>query len=315
MKRIVPAWSGFAMALLVGMWLSVPAAAQSHQGGGGGSSGSSGGGSSSSSSGGGGGGGGSASSSGGSHDSGGGGSSTGTAVPRGDSGGSRGVNSASSGSVGSTRGGSDGTLVSGPSGGTRSRGEYRSDPITRGVSDPVPAYARPRDGRPIVGTAVERTTPLPVPGGRGLGGIYDPGYYYGGYYPYGFGGLGFGGFYGSNYGYYNPWFFDPFYGGFGGYGGYGAYSGGGDPQYSSSSVFGEAGSLRLKIKPREASVFVDGYYVGLVDEFDGAFQRLQIEAGPHRIEVRAPGYETLTFEVRLVPDRTTTYTGELKKIQ
>jgi hypothetical protein len=26
------------------------------------------------------------------------------------------------------------------------------------------------------------------------------------------------------------------------------------------------------------------------------------------------GYETLTFDVRIDPDRTTTYTGELKKI-
>ena len=62
-------------------------------------------------------------------------------------------------------------------------------------------------------------------------------------------------------------------------------------------------------------MFVDGYYVGLVDDFDGIFQKLNIEAGPHRIEIRAPGYETLSFEVRLVPDHTTTYTGELKKIQ
>jgi len=39
MKRNVPAWSGFAMALLVPMWLlSVPAAAQSHGSSGGGSS-------------------------------------------------------------------------------------------------------------------------------------------------------------------------------------------------------------------------------------------------------------------------------------
>ena len=54
---------------------------------------------------------------------------------------------------------------------------------------------------------------------------------------------------------------------------------------------------------------------GLVDEFDGLFQSLHLESGPHRVEVRAPGYETLAFEVRLIPDHTTTYTGELKKLQ
>ena len=312
MKRFFPAWSGFAMALMVPMWLlSVSASAQSHgsSGGGGGStsSGSSGGsassGGSSSSSGGGGGG------TGTSHASSGGGSSSGTAVSRGDSGGGGGVNSASG--VGSTRSGSDGTLISGSSSGSHSRGDYRSDPITRGAGDPVPSYARPRGDRPTVGTAVDRTGPAPVPGGRYGGVSYIPG----GYYPYGYGGLGYGSYYGSYYGYYDPWY-DPFYGGFGGgYSGYGGGYYGGGSQYSSSSPSGEEGLLRLKIKPREASVFVDGYYVGLVDEFDGVFQRMHVEAGPHRIEIRAPGYETLTFDVRLVPDRTTTYTGELKKIQ
>jgi hypothetical protein len=223
--------------------------------------------------------------------------------------------SSSGAAVGSTRGGSDGTLIAGSSGGgTRAHAGYRGDGTTRAAGDPVPPYARPRGDRPATGEAVARTGAPPVPGGRNGGGIYVPGGYYGGYYPYGYGGLGFG----SYYGYYDPWF-DPFYGGFGGYGyGGSGYGGGGyygGPQYSSSSSLGEEGSLRLKIKPREASVFVDGYYVGTVDDFDGMFQKLHIEAGPHRVEIRAPGYETLTFEVRLVPDHTTTYTGELKKIQ
>jgi len=69
------------------------------------------------------------------------------------------------------------------------------------------------------------------------------------------------------------------------------------------------------VKPRNAKVYVDGYYVGLVDEFDGVFQKLHIETGAHRIEVRAAGYEPLTFDVRITPDHSTTYQGELKKIQ
>jgi hypothetical protein len=31
--------------------------------------------------------------------------------------------------------------------------------------------------------------------------------------------------------------------------------------------------------------------------------------------VRAEGFESLTFEVRITPEHTTTYQGELKKIQ
>jgi len=119
---------------------------------------------------------------------------------------------------------------------------------------------------------------------------------YSGYYGY-YGGYGYSG----GYGYYDPW--------------YGAYP---DDPYQSSPGYGggfaDEGSLRLKIKPREAEVYVDGYYAGIVDQFDGIFQRLHIESGPHRIEVRAPGYESLVIDVRISPDHTTTYEGEMKKI-
>ena len=122
--------------------------------------------------------------------------------------------------------------------------------------------------------------------------IFVSGGYYGGYYPWGWSGIGFGGYYG---GYYDPWY----------YGGYPAYSG---------SYNDYDGMLRLKMKPRDAQVFVDGYFMGVVDDFDGMFQRLHTAPGPHRIEVRGQGYETLSFEVNLEPDKTITYTGELRQI-
>jgi hypothetical protein len=138
--------------------------------------------------------------------------------------------------------------------------------------------------------------------------------YYRGYSPWGFGGVGFGSYYGS---FYDPYvFYDPYapwYGRYGGYSGYG-YSryGRGYPSIYSYPADGE---LRLKIKPREAQVFVDGYYVGIVDEFDGVFQRLHLPSGPHRIEVRAPGYETLTLDVQIRFADTTKYEGELQRIR
>jgi hypothetical protein len=136
----------------------------------------------------------------------------------------------------------------------------------------------------------------------GSGGIFIPGGYYGGYGYYdpwafggsGYGGAGYGGYYG---GYYDPW-----------YGGYPTY-----PQTTYTTT--DEGSLKLKIKPRNAEVYVDGYFVGVVDDFDGIFQRLHVDSGAHRIEVRANGYEPLAFEVRITPDHTTTYTGELKRVQ
>jgi hypothetical protein len=151
----------------------------------------------------------------------------------------------------------------------------------------VPGYSRPRDGRASTGTAVARRGAPPY--GDGIDDIYVP---VGGYYPWGYGGFGFGAYYGS---YYDAWYpYDP----------YGAYYGG---QYYDGDA-----SLRLKVRPREATVYADGYYVGRVDDFDGMFQRLHLEPGPHRIEIRADGYETLEFEVRLLPDRTLTYEAELK---
>ena len=113
--------------------------------------------------------------------------------------------------------------------------------------------------------------------------------------------------------------YDPFFWGYPGYGaalwcairrpirdypGFGYGGGGGQ---SSAD-----GGLRLKVKPRSADVFVDGYYAGTVDSFDGMFQRLKLEPGPHRIEIRQDGFDTLTFDVRIPPDETITYQGELQ---
>ncbi len=99
----------------------------------------------------------------------------------------------------------------------------------------------------------------------------------------------------------------------GGYGG--GYAGGSQGTGSSSYGGGPQGSLRLKIKPREGQVYVDGFFVGTVDDFDGTFQKLGIDAGGHRIEIKAPGHETISFEVLITPNETVTYKGELPQIQ
>jgi len=61
-------------------------------------------------------------------------------------------------------------------------------------------------------------------------------------------------------------------------------------------------------------VFVDGYYAGIVDDFNGHFQRLKLTPGPHHIAVRAPGYETLEFDVDIQPHHTTEYHGALTRL-
>jgi hypothetical protein len=71
------------------------------------------------------------------------------------------------------------------------------------------------------------------------------------------------------------------------------------------------GGLRITGAPHEAHVFADGYYVGIVDDFDGVFQHLNLEAGPHRIEVEIPGYDSIAFDVMVQPGRTTTFRADL----
>ena len=69
----------------------------------------------------------------------------------------------------------------------------------------------------------------------------------------------------------------------GGYGGgYGAYGG----PYGWS-----IGGVRLKVEPKDAEVYVDGYYAGVVDDFDGMWQQLRLDDGGHASKIRKPGMD------------------------
>ncbi|MBM3771317.1 MAG: PEGA domain-containing protein [Acidimicrobiia bacterium] len=71
--------------------------------------------------------------------------------------------------------------------------------------------------------------------------------------------------------------------------------------YGAARYYGE---VRLRVRPRFADVYVDGYYAGIVDDFDCVFQRLTIEVGPHQVEIVAPGYAPQLFEIYVDPVRT-----------
>ena len=73
------------------------------------------------------------------------------------------------------------------------------------------------------------------------------------------------------------------------------------PVYGARALYGD---VRLRVRPRDAAVYVDGYYAGIVDDFDGVFQRLTLTAGPHQIELAAPGLEPRVFSVYVDPART-----------
>lgn len=93
---------------------------------------------------------------------------------------------------------------------------------------------------------------------------------------------------------YGPWY--------GGYARYPPYYARVRPYYSPYREFESA--LRLQVRPREAEVFVDGYFAGLVDDFDGVFQRLYVEPGEHDIELYLPGYRSVHQQIYLQPGRT-----------
>jgi hypothetical protein len=70
------------------------------------------------------------------------------------------------------------------------------------------------------------------------------------------------------------------------------------------------GGLRITGFSQIAQVFADGYYVGIVNDFDGVFQHLNLEAGPHQIEVREPGLQPIAFDVMVQAGRTITFRAD-----
>src|SRR5262249_47154272 len=75
------------------------------------------------------------------------------------------------------------------------------------------------------------------------------------------------------------------------------------------------GGVSLDINPPDASVYVDGGYAGLVQDFDGTRQTLTLTYGRHRIEVTAPGYEPLTFDVDVIGGQIVPYQGDLQPLR
>lgn len=196
----------------------------------------------------------------------------------------------------------------------------------------VGAGSRDRNGRPIANTAVRRTpSPLINVGADWLGYAGYPFSPWGRWYPWYTGGWGYGYVsmdpwrYGSTrwvfgryglwwYGptpYYDPWY-DPWYGAYGSYGQmmYGTPGGGGS---SRSEDRYEMGSIRLKVNPDKAKVYIDGVLQGTVDDFNGLNSHLDVSPGPHQLEIRADGYVTLKDEIVVDPGKTQTYRGSLKK--
>jgi len=99
------------------------------------------------------------------------------------------------------------------------------------------------------------------------------------------GGYGFG-----------PRFYDPFWAPYA----YGPY-----PYYDGVVVeqrpFAE---VRVLATPKEAAVYLDGAYAGVVGNFDGIFSRLHTTPGGHAVTLYLEGYRTVTRNIYVAPDAT-----------
>jgi hypothetical protein len=205
-------------------------------------------------------------------------------------------------------------------------GEGRVAPTAR-MSAPGSASARARSSQATRGVAQPRPIrPIyPVQPIYPVYPSYGYGYPYYGYgYPYyGYGspyyGYGWSLSFGYGYPWYNGWH-DPYF--------YAPYVHVHAPYYWSSSA-GErtegaedsqtrtptvaTGSLRLRVNPSHARVYVDGALAGVASAFGGLTDHLVLPAGVHDLELRADGYTTASIQVDVKPDRTQTERINLKR--
>jgi hypothetical protein len=104
-------------------------------------------------------------------------------------------------------------------------------------------------------------------------GFYYPGFYYPGFYYSAF--VGPFGWYGYPWGAWGPW-----------------------PAYGYYDV---TSSARIQGAPPQAEVYVDGYYAGTVDDFDGTFQRLRVPPGEHELVIYLEGYRSTKQNILFRP--------------
>jgi hypothetical protein len=69
-------------------------------------------------------------------------------------------------------------------------------------------------------------------------------------------------------------------------------------------VFDARAEVRLRVEPdaaEHAAVYVDGFYAGIVDDFNNVFQSLPLTPGGHTIALYLEGYRTIRHSLYLRP--------------
>ena len=73
-------------------------------------------------------------------------------------------------------------------------------------------------------------------------------------------------------------------------------------------------NIRTEVTPKDAAVYVDGYYAGRVSDFDGALQRLHVTPGGHSITFFLDEFRTVTQDVYVRPDSTVKMNENMERL-
>lgn len=74
-----------------------------------------------------------------------------------------------------------------------------------------------------------------------------------------------------------------------------------------------SGGMTFEITPSDASVFIDGTYMGTGHDFGPTLQPLGLSVGRHHIEIRAEGYKTMSFDADVTAGQVTPYRATLQR--
>jgi hypothetical protein len=73
-------------------------------------------------------------------------------------------------------------------------------------------------------------------------------------------------------------------------------------------------AVKFDVKPKQAQVYVDGFYAGIVDDYNDWYERLYTAPGGHEITLFLEGYRTHTQRAYLAPDHTFKVKFQMEKL-
>lgn len=79
-------------------------------------------------------------------------------------------------------------------------------------------------------------------------------------------------------------------------------------------VYDTQAYLKIDVEPEDAAVYIDGYYAGIVDDFDSFFENLPVTPGGHTVVVYLDGYRAIRQSVHLSAGATFKIKGALEPL-